>query len=123
MEKLTVVLGATLVLLVPSLCALAVVGAGTALNDVEVLDLQKGEDPPPIVTLAEFEQIERSMSYQEVVDIVGDPGVVIVPPTALESDDGDAATSMYLWTNSDASNMKVTLENDQLVTKAQLYLE
>lgn len=120
MEKFIVVLGATLVLLVPSLCSLAVVGAGTSLNDIEVLDLDKGPDPPPIVTLAEFAQIETSMSYQEVVDIIGDPGIVIA---ASEGGDGDAETSMVVWKNSDASNMKITLQKDQLVTKTELYLK
>ena len=30
---------------------------------------------------------------------------------------------MYVWQNSDASNMNATFQNDRLFTKAQLYLK
>lgn len=122
-EMLLVILGATTVLMIPSVCALTVVGVGMSVNDIELQDLDKGPDPPPIVTLAMFEQIETSMSYQEVVDLIGDPGIVAAPSTAPESDAGDVETSMYIWQNFDASNMNATFQNDQLVKKAQLYLK
>jgi hypothetical protein len=112
-----------MVLIVPSVCALAVVNVGMTVNDIELQDLEKGPDPPPIVTLAEFERIQTSMSYQEVVDVIGDPGFVAAPSAAPESDDGDVETSMYVWQNSDASNMNAIFRNDQLVKKAQLYLK
>ena len=123
MEKFLVILGAFMVLIVPSVCALAVVNVGMSVNDIELQDLEKGPDPPPIVTLAEFERIETSMSYQEVVDVIGDPGFVAAPSAAPESDDGDVETSMYVWQNSDASNMNAIFRNGQLVRKAQLYLK
>ncbi len=122
-EKSLVIWGAMLVLVVPSLFALSLIAVGMSVFDVETQDLQKREDPPPIVTLAEFEQIEERMSYQEVVDIIGDPGIVTAPSTVLESDTGDVETSVYVWQNSDASNMNATFQNNQLFRKAQLYLK
>ncbi len=115
--------GTILVLMVPSAFALILIAVGMSVFDVETQDLQKPEDPPPIVTLAEFQQIEKSMSYREVVDIIGDPGIVTTPATALESDAGVVETRMYVWQNSDASNMNATFQNDQLFAKAQLYLK
>jgi len=122
MEKILMILGTIMVLIVPSVCALLTVGVGMYVNNIELLDLEKGEDPPPIVTLGEFEQIEESMSYQEVVDIIGDPGIAAIPSTGPEDDDVDVEISMHVWQNSDASNMSATFENDQLIKKTQLYL-
>ena len=122
-ETKIVMWGATLVLLVPGLFGLSLVGVASFVNDIEAQSLEKVEYAPPIVTLAEFEQVERSMSYREVVDVIGDPGIEIGRSTAQESTDGDAETSRYVWQNSDASNMKATFENDRLLTKSQLFLE
>ena len=122
-ETTLVILGAILVLIVPSVFALLLVAVGMSVFDVETQDLEKREDAPPIVTLAEFEQIEKSMSYREVVDIIGDPGIATAASTVLKSDDENVETSIYVWQNSDASNMNATFQNDQLFTKAQLYLK
>ena len=119
MEKVLVFLGATLVLIVPSVCSLVFVDVGTSLNGIELQELGRGEDPPPIVTLAEFEQITKSMSYQEVIDVIGDPGFEAAP----KRDAGDVESSLYVWRNSDASHMKATFRNGRLVDKAQMYLE
>jgi hypothetical protein len=122
-ERSLVMWGTILVLMVPSVSALVLIGLGMFVYDVETLDLAKPEDAPPIVTLAEFDQIEKSMSYQEVVDIIGDPGFVTAPSAVLESDAGVVETRIYVWQNSDSSNMNATFQNDQLFTKAQLYLK
>ena len=123
MEKVLVFLGATLVLIVPSVCSLVFVDVGTSLNGIELQELGRGEDPPPIVTLAEFEQTELGMSYREVVDILGDSGVAIVPSPVSEGGDGDVEATNYVWQNSDFSNMRATFQNDQLAKKSQLYLK
>jgi hypothetical protein len=99
------------------------VGVGTIAYDIKTQSLAIREDPPPIVTLMEFEQIELGMSYQEVVDILGDPGFVIVPPRAPEGGDGDFDATNYVWQNSDFSNMSATFQDDQLAKKSQLYLK
>ncbi len=118
-ELKVVILGSTLVLVVPSVCSVAFVGVGMSVNDVQTLDLSKTEEPPPIATLAEFERIREGMSRQEVITIVGAPGVA----AAEEGGDGDGQTGVTVWQNSDASHMSVTFENGQLVSKAQLYLK
>lgn len=122
-EKLMVGLGAVLTLLVPGVCGVAIIGAGTFVNGIKMQSLEVVEIAPPIVTLAEFEQIETSMSYREVVDLIGVPGLAIEPPTAQGSTAGDDETNQYLWKNDDASIMKATFQNGELVKKSQLFLE
>ncbi len=119
-EKLMVILGTISVLIVPGACGVALGGLGSFANDIEVND---PEAAPPIVTLAEFEQVETGMSYQEVIGVIGDPGIAITPPTTAEGTDGNGETSRYIWKNDDASNMKATFRDDQLLTKSQLFLE
>ena len=122
-ETVIVILGATLILVVPGVCGVALVGLGSFAYDIQIQSLEKVGDAPPIVTLAEFEQIRRSMSYREVVEVIGDPGIAIDPSTALQGTDGDAGTSRYVWQNSNASNMKATFQDGQLLKKSQLFLE
>ena len=117
-DKLLVALGAVLVLIVPGACGMGIVGVGSFLNGIEVHHPEAVERAAPIVTLAEYEQIEQTMSYREVVDVIGDPGIAIAPSAAL-----DAETSSYLWRNDDASNMQATFRDDQLLTKSQVSLE
>ena len=119
-EKLMVILGTISVLIVPGVCGLALIGLGSFVNDIEVND---PETAPPIVTLAEFEQVETSMSYQEVIGVIGDPGIAITSSTTVEGTDGNGETSRYIWKNDDASYMKATFRDDQLLTKSQLFLE
>ena len=119
-EKLMMILGTISVLIVPGVCGVALVGLGSFVNDIEVND---PEAAPPIVTLAEFEQVETGMSYQEVIGVIGDPGIAITPSTTVEGTDGNGETSRYIWKNDDASYMKATFRDDQLLTKSQLFLE
>ncbi len=122
-EMVIVVLGATLLLVVPGVCGVALVGVGSFVHDIEAQSLEEVVLPPPIVTLAEFEQITSSMSYREVVAVIGDPGIAIDPPTTVKATDGDSETTSYAWQNSDASNMKATFQHDRLLKKSQLFLE
>jgi hypothetical protein len=122
-DKLLVALGAVLVLIVPGACGMGIVGVGSFLNGIEVHHPEAVERAAPIVTLAEYEQIEQTMSYREVVDVIGDPGIAIAPSAAPEASHGDASNSRYLWRNDDASNMKATFRDDQLLTKSQMFLE
>ena len=119
-EKLMLILGTIAVLIVPGACGVALVGWGSFVNDIEVND---PEATPPIVTLAEFEQVETSMSYQEVIGVIGDPGITITSPMTVEGTDENGETSRYIWKNDDASYMKATFRDDQLLTKSQLFLE
>ena len=76
------------------------------------------------VTMAMYQQVQRGMTYAEVVEILGQPtqelsrnrieGVPGVMPTI--------ETVMYSWENPDASNMNVIFQNARLVQKAQFGL-
>jgi hypothetical protein len=122
-EKVAMIVGTTLFLLIPSVCAVSLIGVGSSVNDIEAQSLEEVAPVPPIVTLAKFELINRGMSYREVVDVIGDPGFAMDPSTLPEGADEDAGISRYVWRNNDASNMKATFQSDQLLDKSQVYLE
>ncbi|MFV2091294.1 MAG: hypothetical protein ACC642_11600 [Pseudomonadales bacterium] len=122
-EKVVMIVGTTLFLLIPGVCGVALIGVGSSVNDIEAQSLEEVAPVPPIVTLAKFEQIIGGMSYREVVDVIGDPGIAMDPSAVLEGTDGDAGISRYIWQNSDASNMKATFQSDRLLDKSQVYLE
>jgi hypothetical protein len=69
------------------------------------------------ITYSEYQQIENGMSYQEVVNIIGEDGEEL-SNTVL----GDLTILMYQWINSDFSNMTATFENDKLTSKSQFGL-
>lgn len=72
---------------------------------------------PPIVTLAEYEQVREGMSYVEVNAIIGSAGQEL-----SRSDIAGYSTVMYSWANSNGSNMNAMFQNGRLVNKAQLGL-
>ncbi|MAE97454.1 MAG: hypothetical protein CL910_22620 [Deltaproteobacteria bacterium] len=122
-EKVLMIIGTFMVLVVPGVCGVALVGVGSFVHGIEVQSPEDLAPAPPIVTLAEFERIEPDMSYEEVVDVIGDPGVEIGPSSAPETTTADADTVSYVWQNDDASNMTATFKNDRLLERSQLYLE
>jgi hypothetical protein len=70
------------------------------------------------VTMAKFNQIQTGMSYQQVVKLIGEQGEEI-----SRSDLAGLTTIMYMWKNSDGSNMNTMFQNDQLIAKAQFGLK
>ena len=72
-----------------------------------------GTNTPPIVTLAEYEQLREGISYEEAVRIIGDEGEEL-----SRSDIAGYSTVMYMWTNAGGSNMNAMFQNGELVTKA-----
>lgn len=76
-----------------------------------------GSGSPPIVTLAEYEQIREGMTYGEVIAVIGSPGEEL-----SRSDMAGYVTVMYSWSNANGSNMNAMFQNGRLVTKAQLGL-
>lgn len=75
----------------------------------------------PVVTMAEYEQVNSGMSYSEVKTIIGSPGVEqgnsymegvpgVMPSMRIVS---------YAWINSDGSNMIAMFQDDRLTNKAQ----
>lgn len=72
---------------------------------------------PPIVTLAEYEQIREGMTYEQVKTIIGTPGQEL-----SRSDLAGYTTVMYSWSNTNGSNMNAMFQNGRLVNKAQFGL-
>ncbi len=73
--------------------------------------------PPPIVTKAEFDQIADSMTYEQVVAIIGASGELL-----SSSELAGFKTVMYSWANSNGSNMNAMFQNGKLIQKAQFGL-
>ncbi len=72
---------------------------------------------PPVVTLAEYEQIREGMTYEQVRGIIGAPGQEL-----SRSDLAGYTTVMYSWSNPNGSNMNAMFQNGGLVNKAQFGL-
>lgn len=76
-----------------------------------------GRSEPPVVTLAEYEQVREGMTYEQVRDIIGASGQEL-----SRSDIAGYTTVMYSWSNSNGSNMNAMFQNGRLVNKAQFGL-
>ena len=72
---------------------------------------------PLVVTRADYESVRTGMSYEQVLSIVGTPGVEL-----SRSDIAGYTTVMYSWKNSNGSNMNAMFQNGRLVNKAQFGL-
>jgi hypothetical protein len=78
----------------------------------------------PVVTMAEYQQLQNGMSYQQVVQVIGQPGEEASRnhmdgvPGVMES----VETVMYQWINPGGSNMNAMFQNDKLIQKAQFGL-
>lgn len=78
-----------------------------------------------VVTRSEYDQISYGMSYSQVASIIGYEGI----QTSGGTMDGvpgvmpSITTEMYMWQNSDGSNMNAMFQNDALVNKAQFGLK
>jgi hypothetical protein len=79
---------------------------------------------PPIVSMEKYHRIQTGMSYSEVINIIGTPGEEMsrndMPgiPGVMKG----ITTIMYMWRNSDGTNMNTMFQNDKLITKAQFGL-
>lgn len=72
------------------------------------------------ITLAEYEQIQNDMTYEEVVNIVGSAGTETV-----SSGYGEYSMRMISWDGNGmlGSNANVTFMNNKVTSKAQFGLE
>lgn len=74
---------------------------------------------PATITKAEFDQLKTGMTYAQVVKIVGGEGNML-----SESEVAGIKTAMYMWYGEDGiSNANVMIQNNKLVSKAQMGLE
>lgn len=70
------------------------------------------------VSLAEYEQVQTGMSYQEVVKIVGREGMTGSGPVG-----GGPNAVDFEWSNQDGSMMQCVFEHNKLVRKTQQALK
>lgn len=92
------------------LLCLALVGWGMLTGQVEITE-------PPVVTQAEFGQIQNGMSYADVQSLIGAPGEEM-----SRTDLAGITTVMYQWMNKNGSNMNAMFQNGKLIQKAQFGL-
>lgn len=76
-------------------------------------------------SMSQFNQLSNGMSYSEATAIMGDGGELSSTNTmpGVEGFSAPITTSMYMWKNSDGSNMNAMFQNDKLVSKAQFGLK
>jgi rubrerythrin len=70
-----------------------------------------------VVTLFDYDNIQKEMLYSEVCSIIGASGVEL-----SRSDVSGFTTVMYAWKNSNGSNMNAMFQNGKLISKAQFGL-
>jgi len=93
---------------------------GVRMCGVIIVDLRTDD---AVITLVTFDQIRRGMTYEQIVEIVGEEGVVF-SDSSLEDDlDGEIKTIVYEWKNGDFSGMKVIIKDGKLFEKSQSELE
>lgn len=71
------------------------------------------------MTLEKFNKIETGMTYQQVVDIIGEEGTL-----STESSYGSQSMKVYYWYSSNGiSNATISFMNDTVTAKSQIGLE
>ncbi len=97
-----------------------VVIIGVRMCGVPIVDLRTDD---PVVTLVKFDQIRKGMTYEQIVEIVGEEGVVFSDSSIEDDLDGEIKTIVFEWKNGDFSGMKVTIKDGKLFEKSQSELE
>lgn len=93
-----------------------VVAGGKAAHDVQQ------QQQANTITLAQFNQIQNGMSYQQVVQIIGRQGTVM-SENNIDAGQFSVHTVMYTWEAGFMANMNAMFQNDKLMSKAQLGLK
>lgn len=87
----------------------------TASSDIVASDSTTDEKESAGLTEEKYNSIETGMTYDEVVDIIGEDGTNI-----SESEVAGIKTVIYEWTSSESwGNANITFQNDKVVNKAQ----
>lgn len=71
----------------------------------------------PVVTLSEFQQIQPGMTYDQVAQIVGDPGSQFQSQEMM-----GIKSDTYMWENGGGPNMVCMFQNGKLINKTQVGL-
>ena len=108
--------GLTTVLII--LVILLGVGVATSINDTtNPTSSQTSENTK--ATLEKFNQIQTGVTYQEVVELMGEEGTL-----STESSYGDQTMQIYYWyAKNGISNATVSFQNEKVTAKSQIGLE
>lgn len=68
-------------------------------------------------TKSMYDKVETGMSYEQVKAILGDG------EEQASTEAAGVKTKVYMWENSDGSNMNITFQNDKMIGKAQANLK
>ena len=76
-------------------------------------------------TLEKYNKIQTGMTYEQVKDIMGDPGQPSAESKipAIEGVSSEVVFKIYQWQNSDGSNMQISFTNNHVDMKAQAGLK
>ncbi|WIF95022.1 DUF3862 domain-containing protein [Caminicella sporogenes] len=69
------------------------------------------------VNMEMYNKIQNGMTYEEVVNILGEGEEV------SSSEVAGIKTAIYQWVNNDGSNMNVTIQDGKVISKAQYGLK
>lgn len=73
------------------------------------------------INLEKFNQIQSGMTYEQVVEIIGEEGTVM---SNVDIGNEEYQTTMYYWYGEDGiSNANVTIQGGKVVSKAQIGLK
>ena len=101
---------------------LGILGGIAASNNPQVKQAVQQMQAPPIITMAEFNQLATGMSYDQALGIIGDPGELSSTNT-IQMPNGPLVTSMYTWTNGDFTSANAMFQNNALMQKSQFGLK
>lgn len=88
---------------------------------VPIIDLRTDE---PVVSFLKFDQLQKGMTYEEIVDIIGEEGTVVSDSSTDEEKDGETKTTVvFEWKNGDFSGMRVSFKDGRLTEKSQTELD
>lgn len=104
-------------------CIILIIGIASLATDMSEMTSNQSETAETSkITLEKFNQIQTGMTYQEVVDIIGEEGTVLSETDIMN--DEQYKTTMYYWYGEDGiSNANVTIQGGKVISKAQIGLE
>ncbi len=102
--------------------ALALSACGGGSNNTSSSAAQAKEDKD--ISLSEYEAIQDGMTYAQVVEVVGCEGTE-QSSSNIDAGSSSIKTVMYTWEGNGGpgSNANVTIQNDKVVSKAQIGLK